>query len=70
MLPKLLHWTAMQFELAVQAVLEQWSPECGCPRPGQQPQCEACPCLPVFEYRVVTQIQSMAVGVTPTLPGI
>lgn len=54
----LLRQTAARYERAVQAVLSQWQPECGCDRPGSSPRCEACPSLPLFEQRVKTEIQS------------
>jgi hypothetical protein len=60
----LLQRTAARYEAAVQTVLSEWSPECGCgneasskgTRPGTAPCCEACPCLSVFEQRVRDEI--------------
>ncbi len=49
---KLLQRTAAQYQAAVQSVLKEWQPECGCERPGTHPRCEVCPCLIVFEQRV------------------
>lgn len=55
--PKLLQRTVARYEAAVQSVLQQWSPPCGCDRPGAEWRCEACPCLAVFEQRVQEQIR-------------
>ncbi|HEY9661596.1 MAG TPA: hypothetical protein V6C65_24325 [Allocoleopsis sp.] len=55
-LSQLLRQTAMRYQAAVQMVLGEWSPECGCHHPGTQPNCEACPCLAEFEQRVRNQI--------------
>ncbi|MGB3493890.1 MAG: hypothetical protein WBA57_14265 [Elainellaceae cyanobacterium] len=56
-LSNLLRQTAARYERAVQSVLTQWKPECGCNRPGSGPNCEACPSLPIFQQRVKTEIQ-------------
>lgn len=58
-LSALLQQTAIRYEAAVQEVLKEWSPECGCSRPGAKPQCEACPSLALFERHVVDKLQQM-----------
>lgn len=55
----LLRKTAYRYIHAVERVLKVWTPDCGCERPGSQPQCEACPCFPVFENLVREEIQSI-----------
>lgn len=58
MVAKLLQRTAAQYQAAVQSVLKEWQPACGCHRPGAYPQCEACPCLTVFEQLIRQKLQS------------
>jgi len=57
-LAQLLRKIAFRYNRAVQRVLTNWTPDCGCERPGSQPKCEACPCFPVFENLVREEIQS------------
>jgi hypothetical protein len=52
----LLLQTAARYEQAVQQVLGEWSPNCGCRRPGANPHCESCPCLEQFEQRIKEKI--------------
>jgi len=52
MTPALLRQTAARYHFAVQTVLAEWEPACGCPRPGSQAECEACPGLALFEQRI------------------
>lgn len=56
-LPQLLRKTAARYQQAVERVLVTWSADCGCERPGSHPQCEGCPCFPVFENLVRSEIQ-------------
>lgn len=57
MLTELLRTTALRYEAAVNTVMLTFRPECGCQRPGTRPQCESCPCLPVFESLIRQEIQ-------------
>jgi len=57
---RLLLQTANRYASAVRAVLARWQPACGCHRPGTAPQCEACPCLPVFERLVREEIDHVS----------
>jgi hypothetical protein len=52
----LLRQTAARYEQAVQQVLGEWSPACGCRRPGSYPPCESCPCLEQFEHLIKEKI--------------
>jgi hypothetical protein len=55
-LSQLLRRTVARYESAMRGVLADWSPECGCQRPGATPRCEACPCLSKFERLVQEEI--------------
>jgi hypothetical protein len=58
-LSTLLQQSAARYEAAVQRVLSQWIPDCGCTRPGSAAHCEACPCLSLFEQRVKDEITAL-----------
>jgi hypothetical protein len=55
----LLRQTAARYEAAVQQVLAEWSPECGCQHPGVHPYCLHCPCVSTFENLVQQQINQL-----------
>lgn len=67
-LASLLQETAARYRSAVHRVLEDWSPVCGCDRPGSHPTCEACPCLPVFERLLRQKMHEKTIepGTTPS----
>jgi hypothetical protein len=56
---RLLLKTAARYQQAVTSVLKTWVPDCGCERPGSQPQCQSCGCLPVFEDLVRSEVQAL-----------
>ncbi|MBD2019233.1 hypothetical protein H6F43_03430 [Leptolyngbya sp. FACHB-36] len=59
-LSTLLQQTAIRYQAAVESVLADWSPDCGCNRPGLQSHCGECPCLSEFEQLVQEKIHRSA----------
>jgi hypothetical protein len=64
----LLRRTALRYEQAVSCVLSEWSPPCGCPRPGRLPTCTTCPSLSLFTSRVGEKIQQLALSPAESSP--
>lgn len=64
LLSTLLRTTAERYQTAAQAVLQSWTPECGCARPGMAASCESCPSLAIFRQRVSLHISAQVEGHT------
>lgn len=61
MVAQLLQRTAVRYQVAVSTVLETWTPNCDCHRPGCRP-CPQCPLLHQFEALVRDEIQRLSLS--------